>query len=871
MYRYRELDRDDLLRLLTEAEAALQADTADAAHRLLHDLQLHQIELEIQNRDLRAAQLALELARDQYAELYDFAPVSYVTLDRNGAMRQLNLTTARLLGRERGLLVGRPLGNFLDPGSITDLFLHLRAAFEGNGPATGELRLKATADRSTREVRIDSRALPEPDGAPRCLSTLTDISETKRLEHALRQSHRELATVLAAAPVGIGIIHNQIFKSLSPRLLAMLGFNERELLGHSAREAYANDAEFDRLWREGLQPDAGTAVNEVETVMRRKDGHPVDVLLRAAALSANDPAAGTVFTTLDISARKAMERTLAESQRLLELALAGGDVGIYTALLPDGPIDADARYLAMLGVRPGDLTLDRQTWRSLVHPDDLPLIEAFTQPLLRGEIDRCEAEYRLRHARGHWVWVLDRGQVFQRDPVAGTVRLAGTHIDVTRRRAAEQQVAYLADHDELTALLNRRGIWRSIERIHAEASRSGRPYAVAMLDLDLFKQINDAYGHLTGDEVLRQIGVRLQEGARKADWIGRWGGEEFALVLPNTTEVQALNTVERLRRQVGDQPFLVDDVSIPVRLSAGLAVFRPGEDSPRDVVGRADVALYRAKETGRNRTVFDGSAAGHRAIAIAVMVQDALRTAGILPAYQPIVALGDRRVMAEETFARIVDPDQGLMTASAFLAVARQLGLVHKIDSLLFRTALERLAAAASTTDPPPLAFVHLSQDLLRQTEMMTSLANELSTRLSLTGQPSGLVLSIDEQIINDDAEAPASAGVGPVVATLAPFLALGCRLAVAGVGGRASSYQYLSRLPVEYLVIDPTLLRLAAESSRAEAVVAGIVHTAATLGQITIAKQIEDEASAARAAALGITWGQGFLFGEPSTPARAG
>jgi EAL domain-containing protein (putative c-di-GMP-specific phosphodiesterase class I) len=90
-------------------------------------------------------------------------------------------------------------------------------------------------------------------------------------------------------------------------------------------------------------------------------------------------------------------------------------------------------------------------------------------------------------------------------------------------------------------------------------------------------------------------------------------------------------------------------------------------------------------------------------------------------------------------------------------------------------------------------------------------------------------------------------------------------------VGGRASSYQYLSRLPVEYLVIDPMLLRLAAESARAEAVLAGIVHTAGTLGQTTIAKQIEDEASAARAAALGITWGQGFLFGEPSTPARAG
>ncbi|MEA1051456.1 PAS domain-containing protein, partial [Lamprobacter modestohalophilus] len=147
MISHHHLGRSELIRLLAEAEAALKSDDSDATQQLLHDLQLHQIELEIQNRDLRQAQIDLEDSHHRYAELYDFAPVGYLTLDHNGLIRSLNLTAAKLLGRERSGLVDRPLSGFLVNGNSARLFDHLRTVFAAveETSITTEIKLQSTA------------------------------------------------------------------------------------------------------------------------------------------------------------------------------------------------------------------------------------------------------------------------------------------------------------------------------------------------------------------------------------------------------------------------------------------------------------------------------------------------------------------------------------------------------------------------------------------------------------------------------------------------------------------------------------------------------------------------------------------------------
>lgn len=736
MTRHDNLSRADLIRLLSDAEAALDGGGGDETQRLLHDLQLHQIELEIQNRDLRQAQAELEESRHRYAELYDFAPVGYLTLDHNGIMRSLNLTAAKLLGRERGSLIDRPLSGFLVNGNSARLFAHLRAVFAAahETSITTEIKLRATVAGPMRDLRFDSRAHQGADGSLNCFTTLTDVTEMRRAEH------------------------------------------ERD-----------------------------------------------------------------------------------EVRRRLDLAIEGGDIGTYSALLPKGRVQGDERFYNMLGYRPGDLELDWPAWLAMVHPDDRERIEARMRPVLAAELDRFESEYRVRHRVGHWVWVSDRARVCSRDQALGSIELAGTHIEVTRRHEAELKLAHLADHDELTGLLNRRGLWQAVERIRSQASRSNTSYCLAILDLDHFKLVNDAYGHAAGDEVLRGVASRLRNGLRQADWIGRWGGEEMVALLPNTTVAQAVQSIERMRETVAADPIVTDSGEILITLSAGLACSRTGSDDPDEMLARADAALYRAKYAGRNQVVFDGNEAGQRALSIAVQLQDALRKTTIRPAFQPIVALSDRHLVGEAALARVVDPVHGNLAAGVFLGVAQQLGLMHKVDALLLQGVIEQLQTRRATIDPALLSFVDLSGDLLLHPEEINRAAEALSGLSSLLGRAPPVVLTIaDDQVV---------AGTAQVTKALAPLLEVGCQLAVGRCGGEMGGFRFLTALPIDFVELDRGLVQRARESARARSLLSSLQHAARDLGIITLVKRVEDEATREQLIELGLDWGQGYLFGRPSEP----
>ncbi len=240
---------------------------------------------------------------------------------------------------------------------------------------------------------------------------------------------------------------------------------------------------------------------------------------------------------------------------------------------------------------------------------------------------------------------------------------------------------------------------------------------------------------------------------RQTDWIGRWGGEEFVVVLPNSTEAQALSTIERLRNRVGEQRIQTLGFELGITVSAGLALCQAPADDPDDILALADAALYGAKAAGRNRTVFYGNKLGQQAISIAVLVQDALRTAGIQPAYQSIVELRGRRVVGAEAFARIVSKDRNIMTAASFLQVAEQLGLMHKIDQLLMRVILKQMTIPQPAGETPTLFFVNLSGDVLRHRDIVVEFADALRTDAKTSARARSLVLKISEQQVSTGAE----------------------------------------------------------------------------------------------------------------------
>jgi diguanylate cyclase (GGDEF)-like protein/PAS domain S-box-containing protein len=556
-----------------------------------------------------------------------------------------------------------------------------------------------------------------------------------------------------------------------------------------------------------------------------------------------------------------IEATVVDSQEHLQLALEAGHISLYVADRPLGTRRADARFFEMLGCAADAIHLDPENWASLVHPRDRRRIKAIAEKVNQSGQDYFEAEYRLRHRDGHWIWVLDRALIYARDAAGHPTRVAGTCMDVSRRKEAELRLEYLVDHDELTGLLNRRGVWQSVQRMHAHGKRTGQPHCLAILDLDHFKQINDGYGHPVGDRVLISIAERLRSGLREADWLGRWGGEEFLVILPATSEAQALAVLERLRRAVDQQVIDVDGHTIRVTFSAGLAACQPLQDTPNDVLARADGALYRAKSAGRNQISYSGSDIGAHAVSMAVLIQDALQSAGILPAFQPMVDLNGLGIVGEESLARIIGADGLTLTANSFIEVAQQLGLLHRVDRMLLQATLHRMQRATGDEERPILAFVHLSDDLVRHPEIIAGLADDLQGLSESLERTPPLVLTLSERQIKT--------GTEKVSEALAPLLSLGCRLALGDFGGELSSFRFLTHLPISYLELDKDLVRLARESERARSILAGIQRSAQDLGIITIAKQVEDEDTLLQLTELGIDWGEGYLFGAPSEPQR--
>jgi diguanylate cyclase (GGDEF)-like protein/PAS domain S-box-containing protein len=496
----------------------------------------------------------------------------------------------------------------------------------------------------------------------------------------------------------------------------------------------------------------------------------------------------------------------------------------------------------------------------------MPLVHEADRPKVAdaiAELDlpphHCYVEQRMRTVAG-WRWLSwSHTAVLDPDGRVGAVVCVGR--DVTERKVAELKLEYLVDHDELTGLLNRRGIWQAIQRVHALSIRSGRPYGVAVLDLDHFKRINDAHGHVVGDEVLRRIAETLRLGVREADWLGRWGGEELVILMPDIDEARARAGLERLRESVAERSIEWQGRRIRVTMSIGFATIGPAEDNPGSVLTRADLALYQAKSSGRNRVCYDDHDSGGQAVSMAILVQDAIQTARVLPAFQPIVDLRSRRVVAEEALARIVGLDGRILSAAGFIDIAQQLGLLHRIDTMLFCATARRLASADLGGDPPSLDFVHLSGDLLRHPEALTKLVHELDSRIRASRGASPLVLTISERQI--------TAGTKDVARALAPLLDAGCRLAVSDFGGESSSFRFMTHLPVDFLEVDASLVRLASDSARARSVLSTIQCGARDLGITTIAKQIEDDDTRQRLMDLGIDWGAGYLFGRPSEPVR--
>ena len=416
----------------------------------------------------------------------------------------------------------------------------------------------------------------------------------------------------------------------------------------------------------------------------------------------------------------------------------------------------------------------------------------------------------------------------------------------------------MASIDLTTHLLNRRAFTEIIHREYAQAKRTGNPFGMLLIDMDRFKLINDNYGHEMGDKILRGVSEILKNTLRSCDWIGRWGGEEFLAILPDTDEETSQTIAERLREKIDHFSIQFNGQKIKATISIGISSYPQDGEAPDFLIRAADAALYEAKKTGRNRVV--AAREKHEVYSIASKINNAIETNRLVPAYQIIVDLQSRQTVAEEALARMIDETGKPIEAIEFISAATELQLTHLIDFQIIKQTMNRCAGNIAAGGDRIAHFANLSGDLLLHQDIIHELFQEAQAACLNCGIDLGptkpLVLEITERQLLGDMNA--------VKAKLAPFLDFGMRLAVDDFGSGYSSFQYLAELPVSFLKIEGSLIKQI-NDKRIRQIIRRINDIAKDLELITIAEFVEDADTADILCDIGIDWAQGYFFGRPT------
>ena len=303
-----------------------------------------------------------------------------------------------------------------------------------------------------------------------------------------------------------------------------------------------------------------------------------------------------------VTERKKAEAALEDRARQLRFVLEGSELGFWDWDIATGKVERNPQWGHMLGYTFEELQHTAQQWADFVHPHDRERAWASIFDVVEGRSAAHKLEYRMLHKDGSIRWILDQAKVMQRDGHGKATRMCGTHTDITERKLLEEELRRQAHVAYLTGIYNRRHFMERAEQELSRAHRYGKPLSMLMLDIDHFKQINDRHGHKVGDTVLKAVADLSQATFRDVDIVGRLGGEEFAALLPETDQPAALEAAERLRATIANARIPLPGAP-PVSFSVSIGV--SSMDSPEDnidaLLQRADKALYKAKDSGRNR------------------------------------------------------------------------------------------------------------------------------------------------------------------------------------------------------------------------------------------------------------------------------
>jgi diguanylate cyclase (GGDEF)-like protein/PAS domain S-box-containing protein len=683
----------------------------------------------------------------------------------------------------------------------------------------------------------------------------------RRLDDAAARQRRlaaSLASVLRAATdhAIIATDRTGTITLFSEGAERMLGYRADEVIGRVDLTKFHDPDELRSRADELGVPAAEVVLHGVPAggeLSRRwtylhRDGTPKSVRLALTRLLDDDGSlAGWTAVARDVSDE---QRTQNRFERLFEESPNGAVLfdahGVIERVNPALQTLVGRRAEEMVGRTSTNLPFSRPGGRSFLISD-----------LLEGRRQRTEAEHMVVHSAGHQVHVM-ASAVALRDAHGKIEGLLANVVDISAHKRYEEQLAYLAEHDPLTGLANRRKFDSELTSHLNRCRRDGPAGALLMLDLDNFKQINDTRGHGAGDQLIVSLGSVLRHRMRAEDVVARLGGDEFAVLLPRADRHAAETVAGDIVRLVRSQVRLLDDDQ-PTELTASVGVvpIEDVEQSAGEIVSTADMTMYDAKEGGRDRYVVHDSAqyalprTGAR-IAWTDRIARSLQQDRFVVHAQPVQDLHTGRVTGAELLIRMQSDTGDLVMPNRFLYIAERSTLIHQLDIWMIGRAVE-LLAQVQKIDPGFSIEVNLSGRSVGNPVLAEHITRSLREH---DVDPHGLVLEITETSAVSDIEAAR--------AFAEQIGGLGCRFALDDFGAGFGSFYYLKHLLFDFVKIDGEFVAKAPSNPTDQLIVSSIVGIARGLGKQTIAEFVADAEILEVVTALGVDHAQGYHIGRP-------
>jgi diguanylate cyclase (GGDEF)-like protein/PAS domain S-box-containing protein len=579
---------------------------------------------------------------------------------------------------------------------------------------------------------------------------------------------------------------------------------------------------------------------------------------------------GVVGASRDITARKVSERLMSIQARLLEMII-GAVPAVeffenFAALLDASSDGVQAALFVPVGDRELELAAcPALTWLGHTRVGVVAGMATAARELedfvrsLRGASDYVRSvDIRASDGSLHAVLVLT---MFGRRPgssfcefVTTAARLAGIAVD---RILAEERIRFLAEHDALTGLLKRDRLDRELKEMLAHAALDGKRVAVAFIDLDNFKLVNDTLGHEAGDELLKEVASSIRDAMGPDGIAARIGGDEFAVVLPDF-EGDILDRVEQLRNAIGRLQLVSGHVLQPAA-SIGVALYPDHGRNPSQLLARADLAMYRSKRNGRDGTTiftFDMAEEASMKLRRLEELRRAVKNGELILHYQPQKDLRTGAFTGVEALVRWDHPVEGILSPCSFIPIAEESGLILEVGAAVLEMACRQGRNWQDAGLAPVKIGVNMSARQFQDAELTAQVADVLA-RTGL--EPRWLEIEITESLIMKDVDA--------AVRRMDELTELGVGLALDDFGTGYSSLSMLKRFPLSRLKIDRSFIVEAPNDPDDGAIVSAIISLASTLGLGVVAEGVETEAQAQFLLAAGCHEIQGFLLGRPEPP----